>query len=190
MPHRLSSVLIVGKIVLLSLTIMEKGLTHDHREQIRGLLSGYRKAEAVLLVRNVTGAGLKEALDCVDEIQAQHFPEPRKEPDNHMGMDAEIIAIGLFSREIISFLEYPEEYYENSREGIKITTCICQVMTRSQSVLLAECLGINAWNFNQHELDISGIDFVRLEKEFDEEIVEKIQTLHKAGFSLFYRPNG
>ncbi len=107
-----------------------------------------------------------------------------------MGMAAEIFAIGLFQPEIVDCLGYPADKYQNTKPGTRIVVHIIEVDGTGQSRLLADCLGIDPWDFNQHELDISRINWERLEQEFYAETVEQMQALQRAGFVFFFRPNG
>lgn len=158
-------------------------------EEIKKLLLEENKIKAIVLVREKLGLGLKEALEIVNEVQMECFPNQMIREED-MGMNAEIIAIGIFKEDIIPYLEYPENCYSSVREGIKITSFICEASTTSRSYLLAECLGIDPWDFNQHEINPLNMNIERMKTEFGDDVVDRINALHHAGFSFFYRPNG
>src|SRR5688572_8676409 len=86
-----------------------------------------------------------------------------------MGMRAEIIAIGPFTKEVAEFLDYPAERYNATPEGAIISRRLFGIGEGSTaSRLFAKHLGIsNVWDFNQHKLDNRNIDFVGL-REFVE----------------------
>jgi hypothetical protein len=76
-----------------------------------------------------------------------------------MVMQAEIVAIGPFQRPIVPYLEYPEAYYTNTREGVIIAVKVFCIETgTTESVELAACFHIDPWDFNQHELNPENAD--------------------------------
>jgi len=110
-----------------------------------------------------------------------------------MGMDAELLAIGKFSKDIVWFLEYPDHFYSDVPEGSNIITRVCTCATSMESELLAEALGISPWKFEEH-CNIDGANVVDLNK-LDEAMEDSSQLanfigLHDAGFQFYYMPNG
>lgn len=114
-----------------------------------------------------------------------------------MGMCAEVIAIGPFSKSIAKYLEYPEKHYESTRQGV-IVSCIMFGISEGNSVSreFAGCLGItNAWDFNQHHIDNTKIDIIAL-REFATKYgeysgdVQALISLMKSGFEFHFVPNG
>lgn len=114
-----------------------------------------------------------------------------------MGMCAEIIAIGPFSRAIAGILDYPSARYAATREGAIVSRRIFGISEGSTvSREFAACLGISdAWDFNQHRIDNAKIDFDGL-KRFGEtyddyaDEIDILEVLVKSGFELHFRPEG
>ncbi len=108
-----------------------------------------------------------------------------------MGMTADVLAIGPYRSALTEHMEYPSELYTNTREGATILRELFQVYegsTRSRE--LADCFGIDPWDFNQHELDPARADLPKLRQMFGEKEVATFQALRDAGFKFYFRPNG
>ncbi len=114
-----------------------------------------------------------------------------------MGMYAEVIAIGPFSKEIIPHLEYPESYYKDTKDGAIVNVTLFGVSEGSTlGHELARCLGVsNGWDFNQHKIDNSKIDakslrhFVSIYTDYDDD-AEDLLALKDKGFQFHFAPNG
>src|SRR5690242_10305271 len=65
-------------------------------------------------------------------------------------MDAELIAIGPYSKDIISYLPYHPDNYSDVTEGTKVIAIIHHCDTTTESRDLAETFGFEAWDFNSH----------------------------------------
>ncbi len=108
-----------------------------------------------------------------------------------MGMAAEIIAIGPFSKRIVKHLEYSNELYTNVKEGAKIAQIIFSIDSGSiQSHKLAKAFNIDPWNFDQHHLNPHEANLTILEELFSPKEVEDFVALRNAGFDFFFLPNG
>ena len=117
-----------------------------------------------------------------------------------MGMEAEIQAIGPYSKDIAEYLMYPADLYKDTKEGAEIMAWVCSVNTSSQSEELAECFGVKPWDFNQHIFEIylvGDIDFARVQGLVDKggggpdigvEVV--VRALVSKGFKFIFLPNG
>ncbi|MBX9677500.1 MAG: hypothetical protein K2X38_01970 [Gemmataceae bacterium] len=107
-----------------------------------------------------------------------------------MGMDAEVIAIGPFSEAATAFLTYPADNYSAARPGTTIVDKVFCVESgsTSESCELARLVGVEAWDFNTHELDPSKADLAGLAERFDG--VARFVGLAAAGFRFYYLPNG
>jgi hypothetical protein len=152
--------------------------TPQQINEILVILKKGSKAVAIAYVRRHSSLGLKGALDTVDAIASAHFPKQNREGDGAMGMDAAVLVIGKFSPTIVPYLEYPEKYYRDTREGVTVTTVVCDAITTSESIYLAKILGISdPWDFNQYELDVSKIDFEALASDdgFGAKVAAKIR---------------
>ncbi len=114
-----------------------------------------------------------------------------------MGMCAEIIAIGPFTRAIAELLDYRSELYATTAEGAIISRRLFGIVEGSTvSRMFATHLGINdTWDFNQHKVDNTKIDFVGLRgfvQQYDSyaDEVAILEALANAGFELHFRPEG
>jgi hypothetical protein len=107
-----------------------------------------------------------------------------------MGCDAEIIAIGPFSKRIIPALGYPEEQYRGVADGATVIACVFDAFGSTESEKLAQCFGVGRWDLGRHVLDASRADLDTLRRDFDERGTEHFLTLREADFQFYYMPNG
>ena len=114
-----------------------------------------------------------------------------------MGMCAEIIAIGPFSKAIAEFLDYRPELYAATIEGAIVSRRLFGIAEGSMvSREFAVHFGINdAWDFNQHRINNAKIDFVGLKKfgevyDYYANEISVLNILVKSGFELHFRPEG
>lgn len=112
-----------------------------------------------------------------------------------MGMDAELLAIGPFSREVVDVLCYPPGYYKDTPKGATIITVVAVCNTTEASVNLASALGIGAWRFDQHcdiEADVSKVDLELFAASIEggSEDVAAFLKLAVNGFKFYYMPDG
>ena len=113
-----------------------------------------------------------------------------------MGMDADIIGAGPFSQDIIDILDYPAEYYKDTKEGKIVLVTTFRVNTADQSYELARALGVKAWDFNTHKIDPAKIDkddlveFACGAAGYCLSHVGAFFRLIDKGFIFMYRPNG
>lgn len=111
-----------------------------------------------------------------------------------MGMTAEILAIGEFSRDIADILSYPSTFYEDTPEGSIICTCVAWMSTNDPSRRLAESFGIEPWKFEKHIFVPDKVDWeelAELEKCTDNKDLRiTVKKLMEKNFLFIYRPNG
>jgi len=116
-----------------------------------------------------------------------------------MGMNAEVIAIGPFKRSLAKdrHLAYGPDVYEDTKEGESVIVPVIHMRTNQGSTDLAEALGTEAWAMGKHVIDISKINWKRLQKVLDEQDkfessgdVEGMRELADAGFKFYYLPQG
>jgi len=115
-----------------------------------------------------------------------------------MGMDAELYAIGPYSKAVASALCYPADFYEDVPEGALVVTCVAYCCTSDGSRGLAHALGFEPWAFERHcdILSHTPLEDVNLPL-FAESVVEgrsdsvaDFIQLAAAGFKFYYLPNG
>jgi len=117
-----------------------------------------------------------------------------------MGMKSEILCIGPFNRDIIHILDYPKEYYRNTKKGTLVTASVCHCNTTEQSLKLARALDIeDPWDFNRHAFSITtprNIDWMGLGElsaecdEWDYNDCKTLITLMQHNFTCIFQPNG
>jgi hypothetical protein len=106
-----------------------------------------------------------------------------------MGCDAQIIAIGPFSKTLLSALTYPEEQYRQVQEGTTIITTVFAACGSTESETLAQCFGVGRWDLDRHVLDPKQADLAKL-RQFDDKGTDSFVALRQAGFQFYYVPNG
>jgi hypothetical protein len=115
-------------------------------------------------------------------------------------MSADILAIGPFSADIIDTLEYPDEFYAQTRPGVPVITYLFDYMPGSStSREFATHLGItDPWDFNQHKIDALRVDLDALrgflvglhEPDVYLSDLEFFVRLREKHFDFYFRPNG
>jgi len=114
-----------------------------------------------------------------------------------MGMCAELIAVGAYTKNIIDVLDYPIDRYKSLNNGSIITVRLFGIIEGSSlSRKFAELLGISdAWDFNQHKIinekiNIEGLrKFVETYEEYADDL-DKLIKLKDNGFEFHFRPEG
>ena len=106
-----------------------------------------------------------------------------------MGFDAQVIAIGPYSTEVASALEYGPEFYQGISVGITVITNVFVAGTSEVSQKLAEAFGVQAMELGNHMLAASKADTYILAALFGEVEVEKFLLLARHGFNFYYLPN-
>lgn len=107
-----------------------------------------------------------------------------------MGCDAEIIAIGPFSKTLVPALGYPAEQYQGIADGTTVIISVFGAFGSTESERLAQCFGVGRWELGRHVLDASRADLATLRRDFDELSTEHFVTLREAGFQFYFMPNG
>ncbi|HLO95460.1 MAG TPA: hypothetical protein VK195_14205 [Burkholderiaceae bacterium] len=106
-----------------------------------------------------------------------------------MGLDAQVIAIGPYSGEIATSLEYGEQFYADVAPGSTVVTNVFIAGTSDASHKLAEAFGVGALELGKHQLDPSRANIAALSEVFGEQNAQQFQRLARAGFTFFYLPN-
>ena len=106
-----------------------------------------------------------------------------------MGLDAQVIAIGPYSSEIVSSLEYGEKFYTGVAPGTTVVTNVFLAGTSDASNKLASAFGVEAMELGRHKLDPNRADIAQLEEVFGNQNVQQFRHLAQADFAFFYLPN-
>jgi hypothetical protein len=104
-----------------------------------------------------------------------------------MGLDAQVIAIGPFSRSVLPALGYPASYYADVSEGQTVIADVFAAGTSAASHALAEAFGVGAMELGRHVLDPQIAD---IEKLTDFGSTEDFLLLRAHGFTFYFLPNG
>ena len=127
----------------------------------------------------------------LDEYISKYYQDGTEKSLKHScfeyDIDADIIAVGEFNDNIADYLEYNNQFYQNVERGCKVVvSSLFFVSGEAETKVLAECLGIDHLNVNQHDIDPQKINFFKLEREFDEDEFNTFKALYKAGFSFYF----
>lgn len=106
-----------------------------------------------------------------------------------MGLDAQVIAVGPFSRSIISCLEYGD-LYANVEPGTTVVTNVFLAGTSEASHGLAKTFGVGAMDLGRHHLDPASADTDLLRDHFGDVDVSDFERLVAHGFQFYFLPNG
>lgn len=106
-----------------------------------------------------------------------------------MGLDAQVIAIGPYSSEVASSLEYEESFYVGVVPGTVVVTNVFLACTSEDSHKLASAFGVGAMELGKHQLNPETANVAELANVFGESNVAEFQCLVRNGFSFFYLPN-
>ncbi len=114
-----------------------------------------------------------------------------------MGMEAVLMAMGPYSPAVREFLEYGDQFYSGTKIGTTVLTTVFICNTSDSSRGLAQALGIDPWDFNQHFIPAERLDSMRQGdvKAWAEELGQRedwldFEALRAHGFTFIYRPNG
>lgn len=118
-----------------------------------------------------------------------------------MSMEARIVGIGKFKKELVDALGYPEKFYDDTKEGVPVSVSFFQCNTSSQSKELAQTFEIEPWDFNTfHIKKLYPVIFNNLvtlwwkikgySQQETEEYVNKFIRCFNAGFIFVFEPNG
>jgi len=101
-----------------------------------------------------------------------------------------VIGIGPYSEDLIEHLPYGRREYRGTNPGKKVVhPFILEAIGSTQSNELAALLGIRVWDFNQHELDLSKVNWNDL-ITYDKVGAELLTVLSQHGFTFYFLPNG
>ena len=106
-----------------------------------------------------------------------------------MGLDAQVIAIGPYSHDISSALEYGAKLYEGVEHGATVVTTVFFAATTDESSALAAAFGVGAFEMGKHKLDPKNADIGALIAQFGEADADSFLRLAGRGFEFFYMPN-
>jgi len=104
-----------------------------------------------------------------------------------MGLDAQVIAIGPFSRSVLAALEYSANYYANVTEGQTVISNVFVAGTSAASYELADAFGVGAMELGRHVLDPCSANIEKL-AEFGS--IDDFLLLRAHGFAFYFLPNG
>jgi len=97
-----------------------------------------------------------------------------------MGMKSEILCIGPFNRDIIHILDYPKEYYRNTKKGTLVTASVCHCNTRHAFSITTP-----------RNIDWMGLGELSAEcDEWDYNDCKTLITLMQHNFTCIFQPNG
>lgn len=106
-----------------------------------------------------------------------------------MGCDSYILTIGPFSRDIIEYMDYDEDWYGDN-EGAMVTARFGDMPTTGTSSELADILGVKMKDVTTHCLNVSTIDWSEVISfgYFEDVEIEGMLALAARGFMFFFMP--
>lgn len=106
-----------------------------------------------------------------------------------MGLDAEVIAIGPYSEEVLPAMEYGPERYRDVQKGQSVIVHVFIACTSEESYELAEAFGVGAFELGKHHLEPEHANIDKLVSRFGQQDVDQFKLLRANGFSFYYLPN-
>lgn len=117
-----------------------------------------------------------------------------------MVMFAQVLTVGPFKQELLPHYEYPAQHYASMRAGSPIVRILFGIGEGTHAgTAFALALGItDPWDFNQHKIDPSAINFEDLRRVltglagWNEEYSDDFETLRvfaNADYDLYFLPN-
>jgi len=110
-----------------------------------------------------------------------------------MGMSAEVLAIGRYSKDLHPFLTYtPKLPVDLPATGAVVDTLFGHfgIGGSTASRELAAALGVGAWDFETHHFDPDRVDVVELERLVGAAEVRRFKAFMSQRFDFYFRPNG
>ena len=113
-----------------------------------------------------------------------------------MGMDACILCIGPYKKELVRFLDYPADFYGETTKGAMVTSTLLPCDTTRQSVKLAKALGIHPWNFDKHwikspnQINWKALHELEESCSWDLENIDGLRAFFENKFIVLFMPNG
>lgn len=106
-----------------------------------------------------------------------------------MGLDAQIIAIGPYSPEVSTSLEYGTALYDGIATGVTVVSNVFIACTSDDSHQLAAAFGVGAMELGKHQLNPHSANIAQLIAMFGDHNVAQFQCLAQHGFDFFYLPH-
>ena len=106
-----------------------------------------------------------------------------------MGLDAQIIAIGPYSSEVDSSLEYGTAFYADVTPGTIVVTNVFIACSSETSHKLAAAFGVGAMDLGKHKLDPDKASLGELTEIFGKNNVAQFQCLARNNFEFYFLPN-
>ncbi|NRD56409.1 hypothetical protein D7Y15_21560 [Corallococcus sp. AB030] len=142
--------------------------------------------EALLLVRQCLDVDLFDIGNAVEPLlrnagRLASLPEAK--------VEAQVIATGVFRRELADHMDYGAERNTDTREGTRvIASFFVGGMGAFHAEVLARCMGAEAWDFNTHALVPERMRVQDLAHLWmDDGLLTRFHTLRDAGFRFYFR---
>ena len=156
-------------------------LTEAQIAELRRLAS-HSRVEALVLLRSITGCGLREAVDALATLALAPAPAPR-DPDP--APVAELYAFGAYSPAVAEFLDYGAELYAGVRAGTAVSVVVSEASGLAAIDRLAACLGgavvvLNSWAVSPERIDVAALAAADLAE------AQRVEGLRAAGFAFHF----
>ena len=103
-----------------------------------------------------------------------------------MSMTSDILAIGPFDSSLIEYYEYPNDFYKETKNGVRIIEYVLGGSGTTHSRQLADCFGVDPYDFNQHELNPHTVNLKKLKEIVEPQEFEAFIAFRDAGYSFHF----
>ncbi|WP_223643425.1 hypothetical protein [Corallococcus sp. EGB] len=142
--------------------------------------------EAVLLVHRCLDLDLLDITYAVEPLlrHTGRYTGPKE-----LGLEAEVVATGVFHRGLAAHMDYGAKRYADTREGTRMLVSFVNAgLGAFQAEVLAHCMGATAWDFNTHAIEPERVRISDLASLLmDDALVTRFHALGDARFQFFFR---
>lgn len=150
------------------------------RSEVLSLLQQSRRLEAVSLMRRQLGLELRAACDALGELEAEILSHPKEAE-----ADIEILAVGPFSADVLSLMDYAPHFYSGLAEGSPVILSVGVAYTRGQAMALVGALGVDPFGPGGCEIPPDHLSPGSLAIVLEEDEVHAIQILRSKAFRFY-----
>ena len=158
------------------------GLTAEQTSEALRLFESAGQLEALAYVHRATHMRLVDAMAALGAL-----------PVERAFFSADWLAVGEFRPELARHLEYPDPMYAQTRPGARLVVNVLSLYDPGQVQAMADCLGVDPFDFNTHVVDPARVRLELLRAAFDgypedlAALAEMFAALRDAGFQFHFR---
>jgi hypothetical protein len=158
------------------------GLTAEQTSEALRSFECAGQLEALAYVHRATHMGLVDAMAVIAAL-----------PVEQAFFSADWLAVGEFRPELARYLEYPDTFYAQTRPGARLVVNVLTLFDPGQVQEMADCLGVDPFDFNTHVIEPARVRLELLRAAFDgypddlAALAETFAALRDAGFQFHFR---